>query len=425
MILFEAPSGLVLRLYLWLSPCIAWIAPGLLRRRLARGKEDPARWVEKLGQPTQERPEGQIIWLHAVGLGEVLALRALIAALSRAAPEVSFLVTSSARSSAQVLADNLPRRTIHQYLPLDAPRYLARFLDHWRPALSVWAEQEIWPGAVVASQRRGIPVALVNARITVAGFDSRRRVRGLFSDVLERMGLIAAQDAASARHLMQLGARSVQVAGSLKAAAPVLAVDAAALAECRAALGGRRIWVAASTHAGDEAEAIAAQVRLWAQDPAWVLILVPRDPVRRGEIAAALDAAALPFVLRSQQVLPGPEHAVLLADSFGELGLWYRLAEAALIGGGFDAIGGHNPWEAAALGVAVFHGADVHNFAADYARLDGAGAAQVVAPGQLAGAIDGADIAAMTGRALAIVAQSAGAIDPLAAQLLGLMRGPR
>lgn len=416
---------MALRLYLRLSPCIGWIAPGLLRRRLARGKEDAARLREKLGQPTEARPQGMIVWLHAVGLGEVLALRALINALSRAAPELRFLVTSSARSSAQVMAANLPARTIHQYLPLDAPMYLDRFLDHWRPALSIWAEQEVWPGAVVATWRRGIPVALVNARITEAGFARRRRARGLFGDLLSRMGLISAQDAVSARHLMQLGAPSVEICGAFKSAAPALAADAADLADCRFAMTGRRIWVAASTHAGDEAEAIAAQRQLWAQNRDWLLILVPRDPQRRDSLSAAITAGGLPFVWRSGAILPGAEHAVLLADSFGELGLWYRLGEAALIGGGFDAIGGHNPWEAALLGCAILHGPDVRNFAGDYARLDAAGAALQVSAGQLAKALDTENFAALAERAQTISQQSRDAIEPLAAALVGLIRGPR
>lgn len=209
-----------LRAYLLAARALPLLAPWALRRRLARGKEDPARWREKLGEPSLPRPEGPLVWLHAVGLGEVLALRGLIAEMGRQAPGAEFLVTSTARSSAQVLAANLPARCRHQFLPLDAPGYVARFLDHWRPCLSVWAEQEIWPGAVAAADARGIPLALINARITEASHARRIRARGIHADLLARFAVVSAQDTATAARLANLGARDVRVGGSLKPAAP-------------------------------------------------------------------------------------------------------------------------------------------------------------------------------------------------------------
>ncbi|MDP4032174.1 MAG: glycosyltransferase N-terminal domain-containing protein, partial [Pseudorhodobacter sp.] len=204
------PTGLALRAYLAVSPLIALAGPLVLRRRLARGKEDPARMAEKRGHASAERPGGRLICLHAVGLGEVLALRGLIGAMARHDADLHFLITSSARSSAQVIGANLPPRTQHQYLPLDAPSYLRRFLDHWQPDLSVWAEQELWPGAVVAAHARGIPLALVNARMTDAGFARRAKARGLYGDLLARFALITAQDSRSADHLSALGAGQVR-----------------------------------------------------------------------------------------------------------------------------------------------------------------------------------------------------------------------
>lgn len=414
--------GLALRAYLAASPLIALAGPLVLRRRLARGKEDPARLAEKRGHPSAPRPPGQLIWLHAVGLGEVLALRGLITALARAEPELHFLITSSARSSAQVIASNLPPRTRHQFLPLDAPRYLARFLDHWRPALSIWAEQELWPGAVVAAHARGVPLALVNARMTDAGFARRAKAGGLYGDLLARFARITAQDARSAAHLRALGGDGVWVSGSLKSAAPPLAADPATLAAAKAAVQGRRVWVAASTHPGDETQALAAQAALWAQDPRWLLILAPRDAARAGAIAARLTDARLPFARRSLGRVPASGDAVWLADTYGELGLWYRLAEAALIGGGFDSIGGHNPWEAAHLGAAILHGPDVANFTADYKALQDEAAAIAVAPGALTAALQQPDLHHRAARAQAIVTRAADALDPLAADLLRLVR---
>ncbi len=410
----------LLGVYMVASRAIALLAPALLRRRLAKGKEDPLRWREKLGEAGLARPDGRLIWLHAVGLGEVLALRGLIVALSQLDPQLSFLVTSTARSSAQVIGANLPARTLHQFLPLDAPSYLARFLDHWQPDLSVWAEQDIWPGAVVAAHARGIPVAMVNARITPASYARRGRLRGLYQGVFGRLELVAAQDQDSAAWLADLGARQVRVTGSLKPTAPPLAADKEEVARLRSMLGGRRIWVAASTHPGDEAEAITAQAAL----PGWLLILVPRDIGRADEVAQALSRAGLPYARRSQNGVPGPDDAVWLADSYGELGLWYRLAEVALIGGGFDGIGGHNPWEAAALDAAILHGPDIANFTGDYARLEVEGAARAVAPGTLAIALSDPHLADMVGKARVVVAQQRDALDLLVADLLALTGRP-
>ncbi|MFN3825715.1 MAG: 3-deoxy-D-manno-octulosonic acid transferase [Pseudorhodobacter sp.] len=407
---------LSLRLYLAAAHLIPLAAPFVLRGRLARGREDAARWREKLGEPSAARPAGRLVWLHAVGIGEVMALRGLVGAMAARDADLQFLVTSSARSSAQVFAGNLPERTIHQYLPLDAPHYLARFLDHWRPHLSVWAEQDLWPGAVVAADRRGVPLALVNARMNERSFLNRRRFKRLYSDLHARFQLVAAQDDATAGHLRALGARDVRVTGSLKSAAPPLSADAAELARLRAALAGRRLWVAASTHAEDEAVALAAQAALWRQSHDWLMILAPRVPGRQ----VAMD---LPHARRSTGEVAGPDHAVWLADTFGELGLWYRLAPVALMGGTFGPVEGHNPWEPASLGVAVLHGPHFANFRNDYKALQDADAARQIAGADLAAALSGIGTADMGARGKALAMAARDGLDPLARDLLGLMDG--
>lgn len=415
---------MLLGAYLVASRLIPAVATRHLHRRLKRGKEDPARWREKLGEATLARPQGRLIWFNAVGLGEVLALRGLVAAMARRDGTLSFLITSSARSSANVIGANLPDRTVHQYLPLDAPGYLAKFLDHWQPDLSIWAEQELWPGAIVATAARNVPLGMVNARITAAGYARRARFRGLFRAVLARFALIDAQDGDTAARLLGLGAQRVQVSGSLKVAVPPLNADPAALAAAQTALAGRKLWLAASTHAADEAEAIAAMRRL-AQNPDWLLLLVPRDIGRADDVAAALTAAELPFARRSMGEVPDATDKVWLADSYGELGLWYRLADRALIGGSFDPTEGHNPWEAAQLGAAILHGPRVANFRTDYAALDAEGAARALVPGALAEALaDDEGLLAMAQAARARVAELRNALAPLAGQLLDLMARP-
>lgn len=404
--------GLALNAYLAASRAVPLVAPGLLQRRLARGKELPGRWQEKLGQPTEPRPDGPLIWLHAVGLGETLALRGLIAALAEQAPATEFLVTSTTRASAEVLAANLPPRTRHQFLPLDAPRYLAGFLDHWRPALSVWAEQDLWPGAIAATDARGIPLALVNARMNAEAYARRARWKALSSDLLGRFRLITAQDPVTARHLQALGAAEVSITGSLKAAAPPLAADPARLAEARAALAGRRPVLLASSHPEDEAVLFTA-LRARPQ----LTLIAPRDPHRAPEIAARAAEHGLSATRRSAG--QGPDADLWIVDTFGEMGLWFRLCPTSLIGGSFGATEGHNPWEPAALGSAILHGPRIANFAADFAALHQAGAAQPVQPEALIPALT-ADHAAMATRARALSDLARGSLAPLAADLLEL-----
>lgn len=414
-----SPTGPALRAYLAASHAIPLAARAVLRRRLSRGKEHPGRWREKLGEASHPRPQGPLVWLHAVGLGEVMALRGLIAALAEQAPDTSFLVTSGTRASAELLAANLPPRTYHQFLPLDAPAYLRRFLDHWRPDLSIWAEQDLWPGAVVAAADRGIPLALVNARMNDQAFARRRKLRGLFADLLARFDLVTAQDEVTARHLRDLGAMQVEVTGSLKSAAPPLSADPARLAGLQVTLAARRVWVAASTHPEDEAVALAAQSALWQADPRWLLVLVPRFPDRREGILASAPAGLTMTVGSHGQA---PEAAVHLADALGELGLWYRLAPLVLMGGTFGPVEGHNPWEPAALGAAVLHGPRVANFAHDFALLDAEGAAAVIEAGTLADKLATCDAAAMGARGQALAAAAQGSLVPLAARLLALRR---
>jgi 3-deoxy-D-manno-octulosonic-acid transferase len=409
------PAGLALRAYLLASYAVPLAAPALLRRRLARGKELPDRWREKLGEATAPRPDGPLIWLHAVGLGEVLALRGLIGAMA-AQSEAQFLVTSTTRGSAEVLDRNLPPRTRHQFLPLDAPQYLRGFLDHWRPDLSIWAEQDLWPGAVMAADQRGIPLALVNARMNADAYARRRKGRSLFADLLARFRLITAQDEGTASHLRHLGAREVRVTVSLKAAAPPLSADPLALAAARTAVAGRTPVLLASSHAEDEAALLSA---LGTLRPQPLVLIAPRDPSRGAEIAAGAAALGIKGTRRSLGEVPSAD--VWIVDTFGEMGLWYRLCPVTLIGGTFGPTEGHNPWEPAALGSAILHGPRTENFSSDFSSLHAADAARSVSAETLANVLT-EDHAALAGRAKALSDAAQGSLAPLAAELLALGR---
>jgi 3-deoxy-D-manno-octulosonic-acid transferase len=344
-----------------------------LQRRIKRGKEDPVRWREKLAQPSAARGEGRLVWLHAVGLGETLALRGVVEALHQRLPEARFLITSSTRASAEVLAENPLPMTTHQFLPLDTPRHVRAFLDHWQPDLVIWSEQELWPGFVMESHRRRITQVLINARMTADGFARRRRIGTFYRALYGRFALICAQNKNTLEYLQSLGAKSVNLVGRLKSSAPPLRCDAGQLDVLKNNINGRFVWVAASTHPQDEAIALAAQTKLSEQVSDALLVLVPRYPERADDAIAAGQALGL-SISRAQ----GGGEQVWVVDRFGALGLWYRLARAAFIGGTNSEVQGHNPWEAAILGRPVLHGPHCDNFQDDYAALSESGGACLV-----------------------------------------------
>jgi 3-deoxy-D-manno-octulosonic-acid transferase len=381
------------------------------------------RWTEKLGQPSSPRPEGTLIWFHAVGLGEVMALRGLIIRLANVRPDLHFLVTSTARASGEVFCRNLPPRTIHQFLPLDLPRPVRAFLNHWRPDLAVWSEQDLWPRLVTETAGRGVVQALINGRMNDAALAARRRFSSAYGDLYARFSLLMAQDDRSAENIRLLGAGAqVIVTGSLKSGAATLSVESAKLDAARAAVGFRPIWLAGPTHEEDEAMALNAHVAWRQAHPGGLLILVPRQPERSALLAAACTQRGLSFVSRSRGETPSADTDVWIADTFGEFGLWYRLASVALIGGSFGLVEGHNPWEAAALDCTILHGPRTANFAADYAALDDAGAAIIVgSDADIAAALARHDLRNIALRARTVQAHAAQVVTLTADALLELL----
>ncbi|WP_137701069.1 3-deoxy-D-manno-octulosonic acid transferase [Marimonas lutisalis] len=417
----EAP-GLALRGWLALTWALLPLLPFHLKRRVRRGKEDAARWREKLGHASAPRPEGRLIWLHAVGLGEVLALRGLIARLALLEPDLHFLVTSNTVGSARALAQNLTPRTIHQFAPLDAPGPARRFLAHWRPDLSIWAEQELWPGIVYRSDAAGIPLALVNARMNAAALARRQKAGAIYRDVLPRFALVSAQDEDTAANLATLGAPVVRSDGSLKSIAPPLADQPEARAALQAQIGARPAWIAASTHAEDEAMVLDAHQTRLKDAPDTLLLLAPRLPERAGEIMTVLKGRGLRAARRSSGAVPEDDTQVYLIDTLGEMGLFYRLAPVAFVGGSMGPVQGHNPWEAARLGVAILHGPNTANFAPDYAALHAAGAArQVDSAAMLATALGDPATPEMSPRAAALIDANMDRLDALCQKLVTLV----
>jgi len=368
------------------------LLPLWLRRRARHGKEFPARLAERRGIAALPRPAGTLLWLHAASVGESLSALPLLEALKEKRPRLSVLVTTGTVTSARLLARRLggegarPEDSgelpvspwlIHQFVPLDVRAWCDRFLDHWRPDAAVFVESEIWPVMLAALRARRVPAALVNARLSSRSTARWAWVRGLAAEALSSFAVILAQSRADAARLSALSGRTVSSPGNLKLASPPLPADPAELERLSAIIGDRPVWVAASTHAGEEEQVLAAHAAALAAAPNLLLILVPRHP-ERGEAVAAL-AAAFGFAAGRRSRREDPAGPVWIADSLGELGLWYRLARGAFVGGSLVPHGGQNPLEPARLGLPVAFGPHTANFAEVAKDLIDAGAATRVA----------------------------------------------
>ena len=344
------------------------LAPALLRRRAKAGKEAPDRITERLGRPALARPEGPLVWLHGVSVGESLSLLPLIAALQAARPDLKMLVTSGTVTSAEVLAKRLPPGVIHQYLPVDAPGAAARFLDHWRPGAALFVESELWPNLTAAAKARDVKLALLSARMTDGSAEGWARAPATARALLRAFDLILPQDAATETRLRGLGAATGPYL-NLKLVGEAPPVDAGLVAELKAGIGARKVVLAASTHPGEE-PMVAEAFRAATDDTPAVLIVAPRHPDRGAAVAAGLQAQGFIVARRAAGEALGPQVTAYVADTLGELGALYSIADAVVLGGGFvDGVGGHNPLEAARLGCAIVTGPHVFNAREIYAEM--------------------------------------------------------
>lgn len=334
-------------------------APAILRGRARRGKEDPRRLGERLGRPSAPRPPRSLVWLHGVSVGETTSLLPLIAALRRRRPDLTLLVTSGTVTAADLLAKRLPAGVIHQFAPVDAPGAVRRFLDHWRPSLAIFVESELWPNLILAARARNLRLALLSARMTEASAARWARWPASARTLVKAFDLVLPQDAATAARIGRLGGAPGPML-NLKLVGEPLPADDAELGRLRAAIAGRQVVLAASTHPGEEA-LVAQAVRRAAPDA--LLVIAPRHPERGAELARELEASRRSL----DEPIAGPVH---IADTLGELGLFFRLADVVVMGGGFaPGVGGHNPLEPARIGRPILTGPHVFNAADAYADL--------------------------------------------------------
>ncbi|MEM1299836.1 MAG: 3-deoxy-D-manno-octulosonic acid transferase [Pseudomonadota bacterium] len=342
---------------------------------------------ERLGHAGLPRPEGRLIWLHGASVGEAMSLLPLVRAM-QSLTEAQFLVTTGTVTSARRLEGLLPEGAMHQYVPVDTAGAVTRFLDHWRPDLGIWVESELWPRLVFETAQRGTPMAMVNARLSANSharwMKARRMAHALFSKFSE----VLSQDNETITRLSDFGV-AAEFAGNLKALVDVPNPDPAELKDLHTALGARPVWLAASTHPGEDEVALAAQKRI-AEKTGALLILAPRHPERGDTIAEWIESGGSSIPRRSAGQTPRPEDDVYLADTLGEMGLWYRLAPVTFVGGSFADVGGHTPFEPISCGSAVIHGPNVQNFAPAYSSLaEGVAALAVTRADDLGGAVAG------------------------------------
>ncbi|MGQ3040764.1 MAG: 3-deoxy-D-manno-octulosonic acid transferase [Brevundimonas sp.] len=407
--------------YRLLTRMLEPLAPRLLDARARKGKEDPVRVDERLGVTRVPRPDGDLIWLHGVSVGESLSLLPVVERLRKTRPDLTVLVTSGTVTSATLLGRRLPPGVIHQYAPVDAPGAVAAFLDHWRPTAAVFVESELWPNLILATKARGVKLVLASARITQKTADGWRRFPGAARRIVTAFDRVLPQDHLSGVRLESLGAR-IDGHVNLKLAGDAPPHDPAAFTRLSAAIGDRAVVVAASTHDGEEIAIVRAMDKL---SDRLCLILVPRHPDRSPAIAAALTRDGYRFALRSEGRELDRDTDLYVADTLGEMGLFLRVADVVVMGGSFSAalekppVGGHNPLEPARLGKPAVTGPDMTNWAAVTDHLVQAGGLALVEapwdlPAALAPLLDNPDAAKSMGeRARRAAAEAGSGLDRL------------
>src|SRR3569833_3174594 len=353
----------------WASALAAPLAGRVIGRRLKQGKEDPARIFERRGIVSVAQPPGPLVWIHGDSVGEDLAAAELVERVR--ALNLRVLLTSGTRTSAEIVARRFPPDVIHQFIPFDVPAFVERFLDHWKPCLALFIESDLWPNLLLSAAEKRVPLVLINGRMSPRSYPRWRKARGTISALLSCFDLCLTQTNIDLERFAALGSPIVMTSGNLKLDIKPLPADPQRIERLKAATGRRTVFVAASTHPGEEEIIIDAHRRLAADIPSRLTIIVPRHP-QRGPAGAQLAAASgLQVQLRSRGHLHSADTDIYVADTMGELGMFYRIAPVVFMGGSLVMHGGQNPIEPAKLDAAILHGPHVFNFSDIYAALDG------------------------------------------------------
>jgi len=370
------PMPTTLAAYRIVTAAATALAPRLLERRLARGKENPARIAERRGEPSAPRPPGPLVWVHGASVGEFVAVLPVVDRIR--ARGFTVLMTTGTVTSAELAEKRLPAGALHQFIPLDMPSFISRFLDHWHPDLALFVESELWPNLILSASARQIPLILINGRMSEHSYGRWRYFPKTVGALLRQFDLCLVRSSTDAARFGALGAPRISITGNLKFDVPALPVDARKLAALAEATRGRIPVVAASTHPGEESVVVDAHRRLKVTCPDLLTIIAPRHPERGPAIAEIAATAHLQSALRSRGASAAGETDIYIFDTLGELGLIYQLAPIVFMGGSLVRHGGQNPIEAIKFGAAILHGPHVSNFDEIYDELDRTGAAALV-----------------------------------------------
>jgi 3-deoxy-D-manno-octulosonic-acid transferase len=366
------------------------ITPLLLGRLTWRGRKLPSyrkRWRERFalyGFP----PEPNLVWFHAVSVGEVEAALPIIHSFRARYPSYGLLVTCTTPTGSARIKAVLGNSVRHIYLPYDLPDCVARFLNHFQPTLAVVMETEIWPNLFWRCHQRGIPLAIVNGRLSEKSTKGYRQIAGLIAESLSAVSLVAAQTAMDAERYIRLGtaADKVKIAGNVKFDIKFPKTMQEQAKDLRSKLfGDRPVWIAGSTHSGEEEQILAVQAKIRAEIPNALLVLAPRHPERAGEVAALCGKLGYSVRHRTENLPCDPSTSVFLIDSLGELRVFYGASDVSFVGGSLVPRGGHNVLEPAAAGTPVLYGPQMFNFAEIAQRLtESGGGIKVQDVGELA-----------------------------------------
>lgn len=340
-----------------------------LKYRLSKGKEDPVRFGERFGQASKPRQDGTLIWFHAASVGEATSLLKLIEHVTSLSPNTQLLLTSGTVTSAKLLASILPAHVIHQFTPVDTPQAVGAFLDHWKPDIAVFTESELWPNILLESHARGVKLALVNARMSEKSFNYWQHQPEMITAMLGCFSFVTAQTSVDVSRYKTLGAANVLELGNLKYDAEPLDCDEDLLKRIRTQIAGRPCIVAASLHPGEDELLVSTHATLEKTFPNLLTIIIPRHPERGSGMTESAKALTSNVGRRSQGDLPDAQTQIYIADSIGEMGLWYQLADIVIMGGSFIAHGGQNPLEPIRLHRPVIAGPHMFNFAEIVAQL--------------------------------------------------------
>jgi len=351
----------MISLYKFATFIAAWPLRVLLCARALRGKEDYSRLGERRGLTSKIRPTGQLIWCHAASVGEALALLPLIERLLEN-PKLSILITTGTNTSARVLAERLPDRATHQFAPWDRRAWVGSFLSLWQPNVAIRMESELWPNTLFALRDQEIPTVIVNARLSESTVRGWRRFPVTAQRIMASLTLVLAQTEEHAARYKAIGARSVRVTGNIKLAAPALPVSLPDADYLRAMIDKRPVWLAASTHPGEEGIAFATHKEIANQTPDLLTIIAPRHPSRGKKIAGLGKASGLETATRSLGQPINSSTDIYIVDTIGELGTMFSVCPIVFVGKSLASTGGQNPVEPSHFNCAILFGPDMENF---------------------------------------------------------------